>query len=378
METEVTPPSRVWTEAPARCDGSTDALRRMMLRQALAAMAVTIAGPSVAARALSREDVFIAAWDDAAGGHHVGELAVSASGVRVRRRIEVPTRAHGLLVEADGALLAVARRPGDWILRWWPDGARPPQWQWTSADRRVTGHAVRTPDGRHVLTGEADQDRGAGLVVVREARSLEPVAEWPTDGIDVHQMLFDRDGTLVVANGGVPTRPESGRVKDTVAALDSSIVRLDAATGARLGQWRLADPMLSLRHLAWCGPLLGVALQSEHADASERARAPLLAVFDGERLTAHAAEPPLAGYGGDICALPDGWAVSATRRAAVARYDTRGNLVGLQPLPEACALAVADGRPCIGGRDNVIGARAETPVPLPQLRLDNHWRRLGG
>ena len=52
-----------------------------------------------------------AAWDDAAGRHHVGLLHMDHARVHVSASIEVPTRAHGLALEPDGSILAVARRP---------------------------------------------------------------------------------------------------------------------------------------------------------------------------------------------------------------------------------------------------------------------------
>jgi hypothetical protein len=42
----------------------------------------------------------------------------------VSAALDVPTRAHGVWAEAGGTLLAVARRPGDWLLRWRPDARR--------------------------------------------------------------------------------------------------------------------------------------------------------------------------------------------------------------------------------------------------------------
>ena len=97
------------------------------------------------------------------------------------------------------------------------------------------------------------------MVGVRHARTLEKLAEWPTHGIDAHELIWDLHSpggpTLLVANGGVPTAPETGRSKRDLHRMDSSLVRLDATTGRLMGQWRLQDPRLSLRHLAW-GPLM--------------------------------------------------------------------------------------------------------------------------
>jgi hypothetical protein len=182
----------------------------------------------------------------------VGILGISDEvTLAIETVLEVPTRAHGLLREASGSLLAVARRPGDWLLRWSAEG-RPLAWRWIEPGRAFAGHVIISEDGRTLYTTEIDLDSGTGLIGVRDAGSLEKRAEWPTGGLDPHMLTRDatRPGALIIANGGVPTQPETGRAKRELHRMDSSLVRLDARTGALLGQWRLADQRLSLRHLA--------------------------------------------------------------------------------------------------------------------------------
>jgi hypothetical protein len=189
-----------------------------------------------------------------------------------------------------------------------------------------------------------------------------------------------RPGCLMVANGGVPTQPETGRVKQDLHRMDSSIVRLDGATGEGLGQWRLEDPRLSLRHLAWNGRVLGIALQAEHDDPRDRAKAPVLALFDGQRLTGVDAAVPLAGYGGSIAPLGDGFAVGCPRSHGVAVFDAQG-FRGLINLEEACPLASTPGQVWAGGGGRLLAMasdrtpdRDQTPVgSVAGIRLDNHW-----
>lgn len=338
-------------------------------RQWLGLAAVALAPRWASASAAT---TFAAAWDDADGRHFVGVLALERTQLRARHQLEVPTRAHGLVAEPGGGLLALARRPGDWLLRWRP-GHGAPQWCWTEPDRRLTGHAVASADGALVYTGETDLGSGAGCVGLRDARSLEKIAEWPSHGVDVHQMLLDAGGNLMVANGGVPTRTETGRVKGPAEAMESSLVQLDRHDGALRGQWCLDDPCLSLRHLAWRGKVLGIALQAEHADAGERTHAPLLACFDGDTLRPCAAPQPLAGYAGDIAATAEGWAVSATRGGGVAHFDAGGRFVRLQAWAEAGALAQRGAHTWAGGREGVCTLDGGFSVRAAGLRLDNHW-----
>lgn len=324
-----------------------------------------------------------AAWEDAEGHPYIGMLtfAISAHGAParlvVRHALPVPTRAHAVVPLPDGSLVAVARRPGAWLLRWHP--ARPPasaRWRWSEADRSFNGHAQ--PFGLHgLVTTETDAADGASLLVHRDARTLDVLDEWPTGGIDAHAVLPLPEGGWLVANGGVPTLPESGRVKRDLAAMDASLARLDSK-GTLQVQWRLADRRLSLRHLArHAGGAVGVALQAEHDDPLARQRAPLLALWDGQRLRVGEAVG-LAGYAGDIVAQPEGFALAATRAGCVVRHDLAGRLVAQHPLAAACALApwpshgwLASGAGAVAmgtGDEATVSSVAGGPG-----RVDNHW-----
>ncbi|MFT3721495.1 DUF1513 domain-containing protein [Pseudorhodoferax sp.] len=310
-----------------------------------------------------------------AARYQIGLLAMRPGALAVAQALEVPTRAHGLLAERGSTVLAVARRPGDWLLRWTP-GDDEPQTAWIEPDRAFNGHVIASRDGRRLYTTETDLETGAGLVGVRDAATLEKQAEWPTHGMDPHELLLAADGSLVVANGGIPTLPETGRLKIGLERMDASLVRLDTRDGTLQGQWRLADQRLSLRHIAW-GPrgLLGIALQAEHADAAARQAAPLLALFDGRTLRTADAPRPLAGYGGDIAWTGAGFAVSCPRVDGFARYGADGRWQGFTPLAEACALAGGDGGLWAGGQGGAL--HGADSLAVRGLRLDNHWLRLG-
>lgn len=316
-----------------------------------------------------------AAWDER-DGHRVGLLALEGHAFTPFASLDVPTRAHGLAVASDGGVLAVARRPGDWMLRWHP-GKREATWAWAEPGRAFNGHVATSADGARLFTSETDLERGAGLIGVRDARSLHKLTEWPTHGIDPHALLLIGD-TLIVANGGVPTQPETGRIKRNMDRMDSSLVSMDTESGALLGQWRLDDARLSLRHLARNGKLIGIALQAEHDAPDARMAAPLLAVFDGHNLVLPDMDrmPPLSGYGGDIAAYGEGFAVGAPRAHSVTRWSPAGGWQQPLALPEGCALAANGDRVWAAGRGAAAGLHrsGHTGFALPtSLRLDNHW-----
>ena len=155
---------------------ATDPLRRRLLAAlppALCAPADT-AAPQTPAR-------LAATWASGVdGSYHAGlslqnkeHLPKHGHGLEAKNTIELPTRAHALLAGPDGALLVVARRPGDWLLRWRPGAAAEPQWAWAAPERAFNGHALWSADGTRLFTTETDLGSGAGLVGVRDARTAE-------------------------------------------------------------------------------------------------------------------------------------------------------------------------------------------------------------
>ena len=343
-----------------------------------------------------------ATWQSASGHHQVGVLTLGGAALQVSAALDVPTRAHGVWAEPGGGLLAVSRRPGDWLLRWQP-GSGAALWAWAEADRAFNGHVIASADRRTLYTTETDLETGQGLIGVRDAASLEKTGEWPSHGMDPHELLLDAGGSLLVANGGIPTQAESGRAKLHMERMDSSLVRLDAASGELQGQWRLPDKRLSLRHLAW-GPvaddsasgsgnkngqrLLGIAMQAEHDNPLARAAAPVLAVFDGRQLRTHdaGASLPIHGYGGDIVCVNGRFAVSCPHDNGVALWQGSGSWSGFMPLQQACALAshrAGIGAPgpslWIGGSQGALaqaGTGDLSAASLDGMKLDNHWTML--
>jgi len=342
------------------------------------------------ARAAGLPAGIVAGWKCGAQ-HQVGVLRRVKTALAIETALDVPSRPHAVRPQRNGDVLAVGRRPGDWLLRWPRSGQA--VWNWTEPDRCFNGHVLASLDGRRCFTTETDLASGQSLVGVRDAASLEKIAEWPTYGMDAHDLVLDGSGALLVANGGVPAQQETGRMKLHLEDMDASLVHLEANGGQLMGQWRLPDPRLSLRHLAWhrsrgpAGRCLGIALQAEHVDAVARTAAPLLALFEGTRL--RLAEMPegtaLAGYGGDIACIGPLFAVSCPRANTVAFWGPDGRWQGLHPHQHACALTTtAD--PLDGSVLWAGGHRAEVwqpgragTLPLaahPPIQLDNHWSAL--
>jgi hypothetical protein len=215
--------------------------------------------------------------------------------------------------------------------------------------RNLNGHCCFSPNARFVYTGENDVMGRTGMIAVRDAASLVKTAEFPSHGIGPHDLIAEDTGTLLIANGGILKIPKAHNNDDPDVyrdRIDPSLVRIDARSGRLLGQWRLPDPGLSIRHLArGQNPVVGVALQAAHHMDAQRRDAPVLALFDGSHfeVARGASSKPLNGYGGDVAAVTDGnntlFAVGCSHANAIAWWNDRGHWEGSYALRGACAVA---------------------------------------
>lgn len=354
-----------------------DATRRGVVFSALGALSPTLAARENGCRQTAPARL-AASWQ-AGSRRCLGVLREAGGALAVASQLEIPTRAHAVFGERTGSIVAVARRPGDWLVRWWPGSPRA-LWVWADSGRTFNGHIAASRDGRMLYTTETAAESGDGFVSVRDAKTLRTVAEWPTHGIDPHAVLVD-GGRLLIANGGIVTRPETGRVKHELDRMDSSLVARDATDGRWIGQWRLADRRLGIRHLARSGRRIGAALQAEHDDPDARAAAPLLAVLEGDELTPSpvAVAPLAAGYAGDIARCGAGFALSAPRAGAVWIWQPGARAMASFAAAEACALAASGEAVAVGGWRHAVQLSKDasrTRWRLPGIRLDNHWQHV--
>jgi uncharacterized protein len=335
-----------------------------------------------------------AAWRRVSGGgstqDFVGVLVLDwdAKQVRVSTEHAVPSRAHGVLAESTGGFLAMAARPGTWIRRLGADGEvlQHLNTQGEQPARTLDGHIVASADGQWLYTPETDLATAEGWISVRDVRTLRKQGEWRTHGRDPHQCLIDSSGALLVANGGILRTTEDK--KRDLDQMSSSLVRLDGRSGELLGKWRLNDQRLSMRHMTWSGeskPVrLGIALQAEHDDISQRRAAPVLAVWDGNNLSIPSRDDSAGGYAGDIAPGPGGGFLLSGQRVGKGvlwHPDAPTQLFPIAELKELCALASPAGT----GREGVLISSergvarwhpSEAPAMLTwpfAMTLDNHW-----
>lgn len=244
--------------------------------------------------------------------------------------LPLPARGHAVFAHPSKADVAYvcARRPGEYLIRFDPSSGETLVEAETDEMHRFEGHAVIDAARNRLLATESELDEGRGRIGIYDAYTLERRSEWDSAGIGPHELLCIGSDVLAVANGGILTLPETGRIKRNLDTMEPSLALLDARDGRLLEQFTLSERRLGIRHLARAEDgTLGVALQVE-GDVT----APPLALWRAGAFFLAKADPDnirlLNGYGAAIAAHGDRFAVTCTRGDRVSVWDTRGRHCG--------------------------------------------------
>jgi hypothetical protein len=222
---------------------------RRMLLIALAGSAAALALPGKGARAFEAE-CFAAARKDDRGTYSAVLFSLERGDLRA---VELPGRGHDIALRPDGGeWVAFARRPGRFGVAV-PLDSGPPVWFASKPDRHFFGHGVFSADGKLLYATENDYAGARGVIGVRDATDgYRQIGEFPAHGMEPHDIQLLSDGrTLVIANGGIRTSPDSeGELN--IPDMQPSLVYVDVETGDLLEEHRLAPELhqLSIRHLA--------------------------------------------------------------------------------------------------------------------------------
>lgn len=115
------------------------------------------------------------------------------------------------------------------------------------------GHGAFSADGALLFTPENAYETATGVLGVWDARNgYARLGAFPTGGVGPHDVKLMPDGqTLVVANGGIETHPDSGRAKLNIPFMQPSLVYL-TQDGTELERVELEHRLhkASIRHLA--------------------------------------------------------------------------------------------------------------------------------
>jgi hypothetical protein len=305
-------------------------------------------------------------------------------------QLPLPDRAHAVALRpgSDEAVV-FARRPGSFAVVFdTVDGASMMQLD-SGEGRHYFGHGVFSVDGRWLFSTENDIAGGQGVVGIRDARNgYRRLREFPTYGTGPHDLAWLVDGTtLVVANGGILTKPETGRAKLNRATMAPLLAYIDARHGRLLREFRLAPELnqLSIRHLALAGDdTVAIGMQFE---GDTDALVPLVGVQRGSDEITLLSAPDAAlrkmnNYCGDICLDCSGRTVAASspRGNTICFWDLAStqflgaveltDACGLAPLPDPDRFLITSGT---GALYRVDGRRIRVETLVSDIDADGRW-----
>ncbi|WP_066123628.1 DUF1513 domain-containing protein [Bordetella ansorpii] len=311
-------------------------------------------------------------------------------------QVPMPDRGHSFALDpARGRAVVFGRQPGFFAVAFDVAGRQPPQPLQAAEGRHFYGHGVFLPDGKRVLATENDYERGRAVLGVYDASpggQYRRLGEFDVGGVGSHEVVLLPDGkTLCVANGGILTHPDYGKLELNLDAMRPSLVYLDAADGRLLEkvELRAALHQLSIRHLGLAGDgtvwfgCQHVGPESEQpalVGRHRRGRQPEL--FHGPAQALR----DMRHYIGTVAADASGqvMATSSPVGGQVMYWDAAsGRCLGITRLPDGCGVAPhAQGNFLASSGLGVMVEAGPGIAPRPVrptdggLAWDNHFRRL--
>jgi len=300
----------------------------------------------------------------------------------IKFEIALPDRGHAAAAHpTTPEAVAFARRPGTYaIVLDCLTGQTKARLE-APVGRHFYGHGAFSADGDLLFTTENDYEAAAGIIGIWDVRDdYVRIGEFSSGGIGPHDIKLMPDGkTLVVANGGIETHPETGRSKLNLPAMRSNLSYL-ALDGVIESQVELAPEHQrnSIRHLAvsnsgnvafamqWQGdltddlPLLGVhSLRRQHLK------------FYGQ-----ASVRVMQGYLGSIAFNSDTNQIATTApRSGIVQVFGPDGLIKNSNMPDVCGVAVSGNGFVVTTGTGVVRA-PETGNTKYGVAWDNHLMRI--
>lgn len=305
------------------------------------------------------------------------------AGLDIVFKLPLPDRGHAAAAHPTRPeAVAFARRPGRFALVIdVATGTRIATLN-APAGRHFYGHGVFSADGTYLYTTENDYDAGRGRIGVWDAlRGYIRVDEWDSGGIGPHDIKrLPGSDTLVVANGGIETHPDTGRAKLNIPTMQPNLSYVDQGSVTESALLPDALHRNSIRHLSvsdtglvafgmqWQGdghPSALVGLH-RHAEPMELLQVP----GDAGRA--------MQGYIGSIAFSGDGRTIAATspRGGQVQIFDVASRaLRSSGSIADACGIAAnGDGFITTSGTGIIgpLGRASEASMSHAPLMFDNH------
>lgn len=271
-------------------------------------------------------------------------------GFDIAFEIALPSRGHAAAAHPiRPEAVAFARRPGTYALV--IDCITGDQKARLNSpeDRHFYGHGVFSQDGNWLFTPENDYEMGRGRIGVWDvSNGYNRAGEFGSGGIGPHDIKrLPGTDTLVVANGGIDTHPESGRAKLNIPTMQPNLSYITAGHIVESMNLPLEMHKNSIRHLAvsrngavafgmqWQGEAGVTSLVGLHRMGAEAT------LFEAPQQQVRA----MNGYIGSIAFAKDAKTIAVTspRGGLIQTFDTqRHTILTSTIITDVCGVAPHD------------------------------------
>jgi hypothetical protein len=290
---------------------------------------------------------------------------------------DLPARGHAPVHLADGRVLVMGRRPGLYASMIDTGDLGVKNFA-PSKDARFAGHAASS--SAVLVTSEFDATSFAASLVARDPGTGAERGRWPLGGIEPHEVVFAGD-RLAVALGGLIKDGGVAGPAFNPGGIDSAVLEVDPKTGRVLARHKIAEPTLSLRHLAVHGDTVAVAAQDQDITLTR----PLVAVLRRELEFVSWPDPrdcDFRGYIGSIAIDRSGTYIAAAspRGGVLGVWSLEsGAWLGGLAISDVCGVTAAEsGFWASSGLGDIVKIAAEPSGPSIETRwqvgagFDNH------
>jgi uncharacterized protein len=294
-------------------------------------------------------------------------------------QIPLPARGHAAAAHPTRPqAVAFARRPGTFALVIDCLTGKVTARLEAPQGRHFYGHGVFSLDGNRLYTTENDYLAGAGRIGVWDTKTYARIDEFASGGVGPHDIKrLPASDVLVVANGGIDTRPDAGRAKLNIPTMRPNLSYIADRTVIETRELPREMHKSSIRHLAvghdglvafgmqWQGDVDAPALVGLHRRGQD------IRLLEGAE--------DMHGYIGSIALSRDSRriAVTSPRAGRVQVFDAVSETeIASQTLADVCGIAP-------GGPDFIVtcgtGALhdlADSTNDRHPLMWDNHLVKL--
>lgn len=168
-------------------------------------------------------------------------------------QIPLPARGHAAAAHPNRPeAVAFARRPGTFAIVIDCRSGTSKATLMAPTGRHFYGHGVFSANGNWLYTTENDCEAGEGRIGVWDAAAgYKRIAEFSSGGIGPHDIKrLPNTDTLVVANGGIDTHPDSGRTKLNIPTMRPNLTYITDGVAIETAGLGAALRKNSIRHLA--------------------------------------------------------------------------------------------------------------------------------